>query len=75
MPQPPENAAVWIGFGLFFASEAIGASRLRSNYLLELALHIAMELFPYELQRRDAPTRKNRPRLKRDSRGRYVARD
>lgn len=75
MQLPTENAEAWIGFGLFVLSELIGMSKARDNSLLQLVLHMASELFPYELQRREPASRSNRPRLKRDSRGRYVSRD
>lgn len=60
-----------IGFGLFAASELIGMSRLKDNSVLQLLLHMAQELFPYEIQRRDKPSKSNRPR-QRDNRGRFV---
>lgn len=72
MALPFELTDAQIGFGLLAMSEIIGMSKLRSNSILQLVLHMLMELFPYELQRREAPTRNNRPRLKRDSRGRYT---
>lgn len=56
---------------LFVASEAVGMSKLRDNSLLQLILHMGQELFPYELKRKEPPTRANRPRIRRDSRGRY----
>lgn len=74
MPLPIDNTEALIGFGLFAASELIGLSRARDNSVLQLLLHMLSELFPYEVQRR-TPTYANRPRLKRDSRGRYVRRD
>jgi hypothetical protein len=60
-----------IGFALFAISELIGMSKLKDNSLLQLLLHMAGELFPYELQRREPATRHNRPR-RRDSRGRFT---
>lgn len=60
-----------IGFALFFASELIGMSKLKDNSLLQLLLHMASELFPYDLQRREPAGRHNRPR-RRDSRGRFA---
>lgn len=75
MTVPVDNADALIGFALLAISEIIGMSRLRSNSILQLVLHMLMELFPYELQRREPATRKNRPRLKRDSRGRYLPKD
>lgn len=72
MTLPFELTDAQIGFGLLAISEIIGMSKLRSNSILQLVLHMLMELFPYELQRREPPTRSNRPRLKRDSRGRYT---
>jgi hypothetical protein len=74
MQLPIDNTEALIGFGLFIASELIGLSKARDNSLLQLLLHMASELFPYELQRREPASRSNRPRLKRDSRGRYVSR-
>ena len=59
----PENNEVYIGFGLFVLSELLGMSKLRSNSLLQLVLHMARELFPYTLEPREPPTRSNRPRL------------
>lgn len=73
MQLPIDNTEALIGFGLFIASELIGMSRARDNSLLQMVLHMASELFPYEVQRRQPATRANRPRLKRDSRGRYVS--
>jgi hypothetical protein len=75
IPVTPENATQfleWLGWGLFIASEGVGMSPLRENYVLELVLHMAQELFPYELKRREPPTRANRPRRRRDSRGRFT---
>jgi hypothetical protein len=60
-----------LGFALFAISELIGMSKLRDNSLLQLLLHMASELFPYELQRREPAGRHNRPR-RRDSRGRFT---
>lgn len=61
-----------IGLGLFVLSELIGMSKLKDNSILELVLHMASELFPYELKRKETPTRATRPRRTRDSRGRFV---
>ena len=61
-----------IGLGLFLASELIGMSKLKDNSVLELLLHMARELFPYELKRREPPSRTNRPRRHRDERGRFT---
>lgn len=58
-----------IGFALFATSELIGMSKLKDSSVLQLLLHMASELFPYELQRREPATRRNRPR-RRDNRGR-----
>lgn len=58
-----DSADVYIGFGLFVLSEIIGMSKLRDNSLLQLLLHMAQELFPYTLERRQPPTRATRPRL------------
>lgn len=52
-----------IGLVLFVASELIGMSSLRENSVLQLLLHMAQELFPYEIRRRQQPERSNRPRL------------
>ena len=65
MTPPADHADLLIGFGLFVASELIGMSKLRENSLLQLGLHMARELFPYELHRRQPPTRDNRPRITR----------
>lgn len=64
-PPAPDNAEVWIGFGLFVASELIGMSKARENSVLQMLLHMAQELFPYEVRRREAATRANRPRPRR----------
>jgi hypothetical protein len=72
MPAPPENLEVWIGFGLFVLSELIGMSKARDNSVLQLLLHMGSELFPYEVKRREPATRANRPRRRRDSRGRFT---
>ncbi len=61
-----------IGLGLFLASELIGMSKLKDNSVLELLLHMARELFPYELKKREPPSRASRPRRHRDSRGRFI---
>lgn len=71
----PENATQALelaGWALFFASEGIAMSPLKENYVLQLLLHMAQELFPYEVRRRTPPTRANRPRRKRDERGRFT---
>lgn len=60
----PDNTEAWIGLGLFVASELIGMSKARDNSVLQLVLHMAQELFPYEVKRRPA-TRANRPPLRR----------
>lgn len=67
-----ENTEAWLGWGLFFLSEAVGMSKLRDNAVLQVILHMASELFPYEVKRREPPTRANRPRRKRDERGRFT---
>jgi hypothetical protein len=72
LPAVTENAEVWIGFGLFVLSEAIGMSKSKDNSVLQLVLHMASELFPYEVHRRERATRENRPRRKRDERGRFT---
>lgn len=69
----PENAEVWIGFGLFVASELIGMSKARDNSLLQLLLHMASELFPYEVKRREPASRANRPR-RRAANGQFTSR-
>lgn len=69
----PENAEVWIGFGLFVVSELIGMSKARDNSVVQLVLHMAQELFPYELKRREPATRANRPRPRR-SNGQFTSR-
>ena len=67
-----EHQEALIGFALFALSELIAMSRLKDNSVLQLVLHMAGELFPYELQRRQPPTRQNRPRRKRDANGRFI---
>lgn len=74
LPSPPENAEVWIGFGLFILSELIGMSKARENSLLQLLLHMGAELFPYEIQRREPASRSNRPKLKRNANGQFTSR-
>ena len=68
IPTPPENVEVLIGFGLFVLSELIGMSRAKDNSVLQMVLHMASELFPYEVKRREPATRANRPRGRRVSR-------
>lgn len=60
---PQNDTELYIGFGLFVISEIIGMSKLKDNSLLQVLLHMAAELFPYTLERRQPPTRANRPRL------------
>lgn len=72
IPISTENAEVWIGFGLFVLSELIGMSKARDNSLLQLMLHMASELFPYEVKRREPASRSNRPRRRRDENGRFT---
>lgn len=72
IPIPTENTEAWIGWGLFVASEAIGMSKLKDNAVLQLLLHMAAELFPYEIKRREPATRANRPRWRRNHRGRFL---
>jgi hypothetical protein len=68
-----EHQEVLIGFGLFVLSELIGMSKAKDNSVLQLVLHMARELFPYELQRREPPSRQNRPRRRRrDANGRFT---
>jgi len=67
-----DNSELYIGFGLFVASELIGMSKAKENSLLQLLLHMSRELFPYELHRREPPTQQNRPRRKRDVNGRFT---
>jgi len=69
---PVDNPEVLIGFGFFIASELVGMSKLKENSLLQLVLHMASELFPYEVKRREPATRANRPRRRRDERGRFT---
>lgn len=66
------NSELLIGLGLFVLSELIGLSKLKDNSVLGLLLHMAQELFPYELQRREPPTRQSRPRRRRDANGRFT---
>ena len=54
---------VLIGLALFVASELIGMSKLKENSVLQLLLHMARELFPYEVKKREQPKRSNRPRM------------
>lgn len=72
IPISTENAEVWIGFGLFVLSEAIGMSKAKDNSILQLVLHMASELFPYEVKRREPASRSNRPRVRRSSNGRFT---
>ncbi len=67
-----EHQEVLIGFGLFILSELIGMSKAKDNSVLQLVLHMARELFPYELQRREPPSRQNRPRRRRGPDGRFT---
>jgi hypothetical protein len=75
IPSAPDNTDVWIGFGLFVASELIGLSKARGNSVLQLVLHMAQELFPYEVKRRDRATHANRPRVRRASNGQFTSRN
>jgi hypothetical protein len=61
MTPPATNTEVWIGFGLFVASELLAMSKARDNSVLQLVLHMARELFPYKLERKEPPSSKNRP--------------
>lgn len=54
---------VLIGLALFVASELIGMSKLKENSVLQMLLHMARELFPYEVKKREQPKRSNRPRM------------
>lgn len=72
IPMPTENTEAWICFGLFVLSEAIGMSKLKDNAILQLVLHMAGELFPYEVKRREPASRSNRPRVRRDEHGRFT---
>jgi hypothetical protein len=47
-------------------------SKLKDNSVLQMIIHMGMELFPYELKRREPATRRNRPRRRRDSDGRFL---
>lgn len=58
-----DNPELLIGLALFVASELIGMSRLRDNSVLQLLLHMARELFPYKLDRKQPPSKQNRPSL------------
>jgi hypothetical protein len=75
MTPPPENSELWIGFGLFIASELLALSKAKDNSVLQLVLHLARELFPYELQRREPASRANRPRprQRRDANGQFTS--
>lgn len=70
-----ENNEVIIGFALFLLSEVIGMSKLKDNSVLQLIVHMGMELFPYEVKRREPAGRRNRPRRRRDSDGRFISED
>lgn len=70
----PDNTEALIGFGLFALSELIALSKARDNSLLQLVLHMAQELFPYEVRRREPVSRANRPRVRRASNGRFSSR-
>lgn len=70
---PPDNSEVYIGFGLFILSELIGMSKAKDNSVLQLLMHMGQELFPYEVKRKQAATRANRPRRSRDAGGRYTS--
>lgn len=72
MNLPVDNTESLIGFGLFALSELIALSKARDNSVLQLVLHMAQELFPYEVKRRPA-TRANRPRVRRSSNGRFTS--
>lgn len=74
MNIPVDNTDALIGFGLFVASELIGMSKAKDNSILQLVLHMAMELFPYEITRREPATRANRPRVRRSANGQFVSR-
>lgn len=64
--MPGDHTDALIGLALFVASELIGMNpRTRSNSVLQLVVHMSRELFPYELHRRQPPTRDNRPRITR----------
>jgi hypothetical protein len=75
LPDPPSISPELIGFGLFFLSELVGMSKARDNSLLLLVLHMAQELFPFEIHKKQPPSRSNRPPLKtnRDPRGRFTS--
>ena len=63
MTTPPsDNLDIYIGFGLFILSEIIGMSKAKDNSVLQLVIHLARELFPYE-NRKTPPSRHNRPRF------------
>lgn len=64
-----------IALGLFAASELLALSKFKDNSVLQLVLHMLGELFPYELTPRQRPTKQTRPRIKRDSHGRYLPRE
>lgn len=73
-PPSPDNTEALIGLGVAVIYELIAFSKLKDNSVLQLVLHMASELFPYELKRREPATRANRPRVRRDSQGRYIRR-
>ena len=66
------HSELLIGLALFVLSELIGLSKLKDNSVLQLTLHMARELFPYELQRREPASRQNRPKPRRDANGRFT---
>lgn len=74
LPQP-ENMEAWIGLALFVASEALALSKAKDNSVIQLALHMASELFPYELHRREPPKPTNRPARRRSSSGKFLSGD
>lgn len=73
MNIPHEHTDALIGFGLFALSELIAYSKAKDNGVIQLVLHMAQELFPYEVKRRQPATRANRPR--RASNGRYIKKE
>ncbi|MEB3354200.1 MAG: hypothetical protein VKM34_08195 [Cyanobacteriota bacterium] len=68
-PQPHGTPEALIGLGVAVTYELIAYSKLKDNSVLQLVLHMLGELFPYELKRREPPTRENRPRLLRSAWG------
>jgi hypothetical protein len=68
-----DRTQLLVAWGVVVLSELIGMSKLKDNSVLQLLLHMASELFPYEIHRREPATKQNRPRTKRDASGRFTS--